>query len=166
MPPEPLQSQLPGQPFSRQEQQQRRRRRALLHRQRREHEGQLRPRERDPATHCSRYLSSKVFHVGSKFTEKVVALMEKGQVGIHEGQHLAGRKRQGLRGLPASLTLRPRCQALITLPLPSYTWQKWPHANSRSFQQLPQGGAWHQTQVPQGHIRPSVPSLQYFLAGA
>lgn len=37
------------------------------------------------------YLSSQIIHVGSKLTEKVIALMEEGQVGIHEGQHLAGR---------------------------------------------------------------------------
>ena len=34
------------------------------------------------------YLSPQLFHQRLQFTEKVVTLMEEGQVGVHEGQHL------------------------------------------------------------------------------
>lgn len=45
------------------------------------------------------YLRSKIFHVGPELTEQVIALVEEGQMCIHEGQHLRGTEGYQLRGV-------------------------------------------------------------------
>lgn len=40
------------------------------------------------------YLCTQIFHVGPKLAEQIIALMEKGQMGIHKGQHLEGKKKR------------------------------------------------------------------------
>lgn len=90
---------------------------------------------------CLCYLGSKVLHVGSKFTEKVVALMKEGQVGIHEGQHLAWGE-------------RPFQQDILRLPVtPPPTSPSWPQGRVASrVQPSPAPG----THFPQS--RPRIPT--------
>ena len=46
------------------------------------------------------YLPSQLLHQGLQFAEEVIALMEEGQVGVHEGQHLQGKNQCQYEHLP------------------------------------------------------------------
>ena len=103
------------------------------------------------------YLSSKVLHVGAKLTEEVIALVEEGQVGVHEGQHLERKREKAISSIPCVKALSASAAWQTRVPAGAPLWPAgWLPPLPPSGRGSGWGRLWRAELPLRTHPRPSV----------